>query len=236
MVSNQAIAQRLDEVARLLERQGANAYRVRAYRLAAGTLAGLPVPAAEIFASEGLKGLERVPTIGYALARAIATLVQRGRLPILDRLRGGVEGAPSAEALPTGPEPAVAELLSVDGEYRTRAAAGELPRIAPRRENPDHVAWLPILHTHRGSRDYTALFSNTPQAHALGRTGDWVVIYLDGDAPERQYTVVTPRRGPLAGRRVVRGREKECARLVTRRGTRRPGDKTLVRGLRTWEN
>lgn len=220
MISNQAIAERFEEVARLLEEQGANAYRVRAYRLAAGTLRALPVAAAEIFASEGLGGLERLPTIGQGLARAIATLVQRGRLPVLDRLRGEVAGAPPAEPLPAGPEPGVAELLSVDREYRSRAAAGELHRIAPRLENPDRVPWLPILHTHRGPHDYTALFSNTPQAHALGRTGDWVVIYLDGDAPERQYTVVTPRRGPLAGSRVVRGRERECAQLQVRRPRR----------------
>lgn len=213
MVSNRAIAERFEETARLLEEQGANAYRVRAYRLAAGTLRGLPVAVTEIFADEGLAGLERLPAIGRGLAQAIATLIQRGRLPLLDRMRGELEGLPPAAVLPTGPEPSVAELLSVDQEYRTRSAAGALPRISPERENPDRVAWLPILHTRRGSHDYTVLFSNTPRAHALGRTGDWVVIYLDGDVPERQYTVVTPRRGPLAGTRVVRGRERECAGL-----------------------
>jgi hypothetical protein len=39
---------------------------------------------------------------------------------------------------------------------------------------------------------------------------DWVVIYWDGRDGERQCTVVTERRGPLARRRVVRGRESEC--------------------------
>lgn len=39
---------------------------------------------------------------------------------------------------------------------------------------------------------------------------DWVVLYAEDDAHhERQYTVVTATRGPLAGQRVVRGREAE---------------------------
>lgn len=220
-LTNAVIAGRLDEVARLLEEQGANPYRVRAYRLGAGTLRGLPVPASEIFASEGFAGLERLPAVGPGLAAAIGSLLTRGRLPLLDRLRGEVGNLPPAPALSAPAPPPVAELLSVDREYRTRAAAGDLVKIAPRKENPDHVAWLPILHTHRLNRDYTALYSNTARAHQLGRTQDWVVLYLDGDRPALQYTVVTPHRGPLAGMRVVRGREAECLELVARRRRRR---------------
>jgi putative hydrolase len=66
-----------------------------------------------------------------------------------------------------------------------------------------------VLHTQRGARHYTALFSNTPRAHRLGTTRDWVVVYLDGPQ-EGQWTVVTARGGPLAGERVVRGREAAC--------------------------
>jgi hypothetical protein len=105
--------------------------------------------------------------------------------------------------------PSVSELLAVDREYREKAAAGDLVKIAPRRFNPTRVAWLPILHTTRGRRHYTALFSNTALAHRLNRTHDWVVIYWDDGLGERQCTVVTADRGPLAGRRVVRGREAE---------------------------
>lgn len=107
-------------------------------------------------------------------------------------------------------EPPVEELLDVDREYRERAAKGDLPTIAPRRFNPSAEAWLPILHTHRGERNYTALFSNTARAHELGATRDWVVLYYDGGFDERQATVVTSHRGPLAGKRIVRGREAEC--------------------------
>lgn len=105
--------------------------------------------------------------------------------------------------------PPVEEILDVDREYRDKAAAGALPKIAPRRFNPSHVAWLPVLHTARGVRHYTALFSNTALAHRLGRTDDWVVIYWDNGRGERQSTVVTADRGLLRGRRVVRGREAE---------------------------
>jgi hypothetical protein len=56
------------------------------------------------------------------------------------------------------------------------------------------------------------MFSNTATAHRLDRTADWVVVYYERDGDEGQCTVVTETRGPLAGRRVVRGRESESGR------------------------
>jgi predicted flap endonuclease-1-like 5' DNA nuclease len=108
-------------------------------------------------------------------------------------------------------EPSVEDLLDVDREYRSKAQAGKLKTIAPRRFNPQGEAWLPILHTERGAWKFTALFSNTARAHELDKVRDWVVIYFHSDdGAEAQRTVVTAMRGPLAGRRVVRGREEEC--------------------------
>ncbi|MGH7682533.1 MAG: hypothetical protein ACRENN_11185, partial [Candidatus Eiseniibacteriota bacterium] len=72
-------------------------------------------------------------------------------------------------------EPSVSDVLDVDREYRERAAKGELKRIAPRRMNPANEAWLPVLRTERAGRHYTALYSNTPRAHELKKTHDWVV-------------------------------------------------------------
>jgi hypothetical protein len=107
--------------------------------------------------------------------------------------------------------PPVPLLLDVDREYREAVEAGRLRLIAPKRFNPSGEAWLPILHAERGDWRFTALFSNTPLAHKLGRTRDWVVIYYETDAvPEGQCTVVTETQGPLKGRRVVRGREREA--------------------------
>jgi len=115
--------------------------------------------------------------------------------------------------LVTKPEsdfPPVAELLDVDEEYRRLVELDRLPKIAPRRFNPDGKAWLPILHTHRGTRHYTALFSNTARAHELGTTRDWVVIYRDDAGDHGQWTVITAGLGKLKGKRIVRGRENEC--------------------------
>lgn len=109
------------------------------------------------------------------------------------------------------PGPGIELLLDVDAEYRRKANAGELPTIAPRRFNPNHEAWLPILHTERDHWHFTVLFSNTARAHDLERTRDWVVIYYyDDHHREGQCTVVTETRGALIGKRVVRGREDAC--------------------------
>jgi hypothetical protein len=121
--------------------------------------------------------------------------------------RAAAEPAPGPAA---GPD--VAELLDVDEEYRSKAAADALPTIVPRRFNPQGERSLPVLHAVRGPRHYTALFSNTPHAHALGATRDWVILYYDDGSGERQCTVITAHLGALAGRRIVRGREPECAR------------------------
>ncbi len=131
----------------------------------------------------------------------------------LETIRGALSARLGRRPIPrTSPEdrPPVADLLAVDREYRRKAKALRLRTITPRRFNPDRRAWLPVLHTIRGGRHYTALFSNTLTAHRLKRTHDWVVLYYDSKQGEGQATVVTERSGRLRGRRVVRGREPEC--------------------------
>ncbi len=91
-LENDAIAARLDDVARLLRDQEANPFRVRAYRTAAEAIRNLPVPVAQVFHDQGMGGLERMRNIGPAIARAIRDLLTLGRLPMLERLRG--EGDP----------------------------------------------------------------------------------------------------------------------------------------------
>ena len=143
--------------------------------------------------------LEAVPGVGARRAAAVRTALQS----MLGRTR-----APRPAA---GSSPEIALLLAVDEQYLTAAADGRLPCIAPRRFNPEGEAWLPVLHTEKDNWHFTALFSNTARAHQLGRTRDWVVIYhYDDHHREGQHTVVTETRGPMAGRRVVRGREAEC--------------------------
>ena len=100
--------------------------------------------------------------------------------------------------------------MQVDQEYREKSQKGLLPQIAPRRFNPKGIAWLPIYHCSHGIWHYTALFSNTPMAHQMNKTNDWVVIYYDNGKREGQATVVTAYRGILEGKLIVRGRETEC--------------------------
>jgi hypothetical protein len=269
---NLALASRLNELASLLEEQGANPHRVRAYRRAAATLVTLIRPASAILAAGGIAALEGLPGIGQSIARSIRSLLLHGRLPMLERIRGEADpvavlsavagigrvladrlhdqleietleqlemathdgrlsalrgfgpkrvaairetlshrrsrvGTPLRSRVPD--QPSVAELLDVDREYREKAGRGELHTIAPRRFNPKREAWLPVLHTQRGPRHYTALFSNTRRAHEMGTTRDWVILYYDGDAGERQCTVITAHWGPALGRRIVRGRDTE---------------------------
>ncbi len=181
--------------------------------------------------------LASVPGIGPALARRLhhdlgidtleelETAAHDGRLVelagigekklagIVDSLASRLERVRQRTERPAAPgfhEPSITELLEVDREYREKAVAGTLHRIAPRRFNPSHEAWLPVMHTQRGERHYTALFSNTARAHQLGQTRDWVILYYDDGTWERQCTVITAQRDPLKGQRIVRGRESDC--------------------------
>jgi putative hydrolase len=153
--------------------------------------------ALELAAHDGR--LAKVPGLGRRRVAAV-------RAALTERL-----GRQRVRALVQAKAPPIALLLDVDREYREKAEAGSLRRIAPKRFNPTGEPWLPVLHTARDNWRFTALFSNTRKAHELGKTKDWVVIYTQSDTePASQATVVTEKRGPLSGRRVVRGREAEC--------------------------
>jgi len=171
--------------------------------------------------------LEQVPGIGPRRARgvrdALAGILSRSaRRRARHRRWLETRGhAPSGTGEVAGERPSVELLLAVDAEYRRRAEAGELRTIAPRRFNPEGRAWLPVWHTEKEGWQFTALYSNTARAHELGATGDWVVIYWERDGHEDQCTVVTARRGPWAGHRVVRGREHEMRRALGIEGARR---------------
>lgn len=173
-----------------------------------------PVLADRIHHELGIGTLEELEQAAWDGRLGAVRGIGPRRLAAITAALAGRLGRRPAPPRPAPPpdRPGVAQLLAVDREYRRKAKAGELPTITPRRFNPERRAWLPILHTRREGRAYTALHSNTARAHRLGRTGDWVVIYYDGTEGEGQATVVTERVGPLRGRRVVRGREAESAR------------------------
>jgi hypothetical protein len=168
---------------------------------------------------ESLEDLEAAAHDGrLATVTGFGTRRVLGVQNVLDsmlRRRARGNGA-SPPARPDAVQPPVATVLAIDADYRSRAKAGKLQMIAPRRFNPSGEAWLPIMHLTRGKWHFTALYSNTALAHRLGRTHDWVVIYYEDHGDEGQCTVVTEYQGRLEGWRVVRGRERECLDFYAR--------------------
>ena len=134
------------------------------------------------------------------------------RLPKSARLkRSRRSGNTPKDATQKQPDPPlIEELLSVDAEYRREVAIGSLPKIAPKRFNPDGEVWLPILHTQRFGRHYTALYSNTAHAHEANTVGDWVIVHRDDHAAPGRWTIITSQFGPVAGHRLVLEHEPEC--------------------------
>ena len=139
--TSQTIGDRLREAADLLEQQGANPFRVRAYREATRTIATLGRDLAEIYEREGRKGLEALPAIGPGLAAAIAEMLRTGRWSQLERLRGTLDPEKLFRGIP-GVGAALArrihETLHVDTLAALEVAAHDgrlasVPGIGPRR-------------------------------------------------------------------------------------------------------
>ncbi|MCB9161846.1 MAG: DNA polymerase/3'-5' exonuclease PolX [Caldilineaceae bacterium] len=100
-VTNAEVADVFREIADLLAIEGANRFRVRAYRDAAGTVARLSEPVADMVAAGD--DLSALHGIGDDLADKIATLVANdGHLPQLDEIRARTP-------------PGLADLLKISG-------------------------------------------------------------------------------------------------------------------------
>ncbi|MGZ4810388.1 MAG: DNA polymerase/3'-5' exonuclease PolX, partial [Thermoanaerobaculia bacterium] len=84
-MENIQIAKTFEEVADLLEIQGANPFRVRAYRNAARTIGTLGTPVDTILKHNG-HALEELPGIGADLAGKISKMCRTGELPLLAQL------------------------------------------------------------------------------------------------------------------------------------------------------
>jgi len=88
-VTNADIAAAFEHVADLLEYEGQNAFRIRAYRAAARTIGSLVEPLAGVRGDPARK-LTDLDGIGGDLAGKIEVLLDTGRLPLLDELRARV--------------------------------------------------------------------------------------------------------------------------------------------------
>ncbi|MEX1026658.1 MAG: nucleotidyltransferase domain-containing protein [Candidatus Paceibacterota bacterium] len=85
-IHNQEIAEKFSRLADLLEIQGANPFRVRAYRSAARTVGSLPRSAQEMLDED--EDLSDLPGIGDDLAGKIKEIVETGELPLLKEVEG----------------------------------------------------------------------------------------------------------------------------------------------------
>lgn len=118
ITENAEIAARLQEHAALLEQQGDDAFRVRAYLDAADHVGTMPIALRDIFAQQGLAGLIAQPKIGRGIAAAIAEMLTSGRWSQLDRLRGDASPERLFMTLP-GIGPALARRLADDEDIET---------------------------------------------------------------------------------------------------------------------
>lgn len=108
-MTNREIAAALEEVADLLEFQGANPFRVRAYRNGARKVGDSSASLAGVVEESGAKALTEIDGVGKDLAEKIAELATGGSLAMLDELR---------EQVPPG----VLKLLRVPGLGPKKAA------------------------------------------------------------------------------------------------------------------
>lgn len=142
---NLAVAEKLREAAAILAEQGANPFRVRAYRRAADTVEGLWEDLRTLIDREGIESLDALPGIGPRIAAAVNQLVRTGRWSQLDRLRGMLEPDQLFRLVP-GIGPTLAhrlhEALEVDTLEGLEIAAHDgrlasVPGIGPRRAAND---------------------------------------------------------------------------------------------------
>ncbi len=115
---NAAIAAKLRDYAELLEQQGEDGFRQRAYVRAAEMVAGLERPLGEILREGGCDGLVALPAIGKGIAGAIAEMIETGRWAQLDRLRGEMAPEKLFRTIP-GIGPELAARLAEDGHLET---------------------------------------------------------------------------------------------------------------------
>ena len=85
-MQNSDVVRLFDELADLLEIQGANPFRLRAYRNASRTIEGLTESLADIIADSD-RSLQDFSGIGKNVAEKIVTIIETGALPQLEELR-----------------------------------------------------------------------------------------------------------------------------------------------------
>jgi hypothetical protein len=196
---NAAVSDKLREAADLLARQGANPFRVGAYRRAAESVARLSRGVDDVLRAEGPAGLDALPHVGPGIAAAIQEMVRSGRWSLLDRLRGTLDPVALFATIP-GVGPALArrihDALGIDTLEALEVAAHDgrldgVPGVGPRRIAAIRAVLGTLLGRARGR--------SLPGA-APAPPGPDVAILLDVDREYREKAaagllqVIAPRR------------------------------------------
>ena len=172
---NAQIARRLRDAAEILQAQGANPFRVGAYRKAADTVEQFAGSLRELLAREGRAGLDALPAIGAGIAAAMAEMIETGRWTLLDRLRGSLDPATLFQTVPgIGPELAkrIHDTLGVDTLEALEGAChdGRLEQVAgvgARRLAAIRAALAEILRRSRSRRAVTTMPAAEPSVDML---------------------------------------------------------------------
>ena len=108
-IQNAEIAAMFDQTAELLEIEGANPFRVRAYRRAARTIETLPQSVVALIAAR--EDLSELPGIGKDLAGKIAKIISSGKFGMLQSLKRRLPGELGEMAAVPGLGPKRVKLL-----------------------------------------------------------------------------------------------------------------------------
>jgi DNA polymerase (family 10) len=85
-MNNEAIAERFNRLANLMELRGDDRYRIRSYRNAAEVIETWPTPLKTIAAEDGAKGLLAIPGVGKAISGKIIELLEKGTFDAWEKL------------------------------------------------------------------------------------------------------------------------------------------------------
>ena len=200
-LDNRSIGAALNEAADLLQEQGANPFRIRAYRRAAETVIALEVPVARLLERSGRQALTALPAVGSGIAAAIDEMVHAGSWSLLARLRGAADPVRRLQTVP-GVGSVLAErihdILHVDSLESLEVAAHD-----------GRLAEVPGIGSGRAEaiRAFLAYrLSRSPRASRRTISRPAVATLLEIDpryrrrAAARRLTTIAPRRFNPQGR------------------------------------
>ncbi|MCU0653405.1 MAG: helix-hairpin-helix domain-containing protein [Candidatus Pacebacteria bacterium] len=85
-MQNSEIAQKLEDIARLLDIKSDKPFRIRAYRKAAEALRALTVDVNGIYQKDGITGITNIPGVGKSIATKIEEFLKENKSEYLEKL------------------------------------------------------------------------------------------------------------------------------------------------------